>query len=318
LIKPIFSKKRNILVIGDIILDRYISGRVDRMSAEAPVPVLVKKTTKENLGGAANVAANVLGLGSNVLLFGFIGKDEAGSHILDLMSKSKMKSNFVLSLDERKTTIKTRFHKAHNHLFRMDEIDEKPLLNESKEKLTHLFQKCLSEHEVDGIILEDYNLGVLFKSLIESVLNQAKLKNIPVFVDPKIDNFELYKNIKLFKPNKYEFEHACKWHKIDPNLAFKTKALELYKLVKAEILVLTDGKKGMVYIQDDEVVSIPTIPLEIGDVCGAGDAVISVLTLSILDNYDIETACKLSNLAAGVVCQNFGVFSLKIDDLIKD
>ena len=306
-----------VLVIGDVMADAYIRGKVERISPEAPVPVINTRSREIRLGGAANVALNLKALGAEVILCALVGNDAQGMELIQLIEKEGINSNGVVVSSERPTTIKTRVIAGGQHLLRIDDENDAPTTTNEQELL---LKKALElVQNVDAVIFEDYDKGVIFKELIAEVTNLANELKIPVTVDPKKRNFLHYKNVNLFKPNLKELKEGLK--------------LELNPKDKAEIevgcqqvmsdlgvkgVLLTLSENGMAIYSGNSFFHIPAMPRDIADVSGAGDTVISVATLCLAAGCVLEQTLFLANLAGGLVCEYSGVVPIKKAQLLKE
>jgi rfaE bifunctional protein kinase chain/domain len=296
---PDFSNL-HIMVIGDIMIDRYIHGIVERISPEAPVPVIDVKSTEDRLGGAANVCANLIALGSKVTLLTMIGDDEEGTKIQKMLNEVGNLRCVISIIKDRKTTVKARFMSGSQQMLRVDSEDKHDV---SQDDLIHSFNECIEATKIDGIIMQDYNKGLLTQSFIKRILEVAQKNNIPTFVDPKEKNFWSYEGCTVFKPNRKEIERAV-GHSISLND-------DLHSIINARlnnhVTLVTLGKDGIYYGNDQENGIALTKPRYISDVCGAGDTVISVATLCYCMNMQLEELATLANLAGGQVCEIPGV-----------
>ena len=300
-------KRKKILVVGDIMLDKYWSGEVDRISPEAPVPIINITSSIDKPGGAANVAMNLARLGMQVTLIGITGKDEVNAQIMRLLKKTKVVYKPLVDPKIR-TTTKLRITGKNQQLMRID--------HEDKDK-SKLHKKLLKEvmkvmQNQDAIILSDYDKGVI-KPIVVDILNSALKLNIKTFVDPKGDTFDCYKNAFLLKPNKNEFNAIMGSSKTKAN--FHVKAEKLRKKLKIFALLVTEGKAGMTLFQSNKITSYPAEQKDVFDVTGAGDTVISVLASSIAAGINLNTAVKISNLAAGLSIQKLGAASVTQKEL---
>lgn len=300
--------KLNVLIIGDLILDIYISGKIQRVSAEAPIPILEIKNKEYRLGGAANVAANIKAMGANPYLCSLMGNDEASFRFRDLLKENDLCDSYILNSDNIKTTTKTRFLSQCQQVFRVDDEITDPINAEDTKLLANTIYNLLKEKKIDSIIFEDYDKGIITPELIQQVVYKAKQNGIPVTVDPKIRNFHNYQGITLFKPNFKEFCDGLKIN-IDVN---NTEELSyhagiLRKKLSAGIIMITLSEKGL-FIQDQHnYYTMPTYAKTIYDVSGAGDTVISIASLALALNIDIHTIALLSNLSGGIACEQMGV-----------
>lgn len=308
-----------VLIIGDVMIDAYLIGNVERISPEAPVPV-VTVTKKENrLGGAANVALNIQALGASPLLCSVIGNDEGAKNFLHVMKKNNMKTDGIITSGKRMTTVKTRVIGGKHQMLRVDEEIDDIL---SKEETKQLFQKIssfITKEKINAIIFEDYDKGVITPELIEQVVTLSKNKNIPVVVDPKRKNFKEYKNVTLFKPNLRELLNGLK-------LDFEGKDFDqLKKVLKTfqqkqniDIALLTLSEDGMLVSGKNIQKTIPAHIRSIADVSGAGDTVISVASLCLAAGISIVDSASIANLAGGLVCEKVGVVPIEKKQLLDE
>ena len=303
-----FSQK-HILVMGDLMLDSYMWGQANRISPEAPVPVVSVKEVTHNPGGAANVGWNIASLSAKVTMAGVVGNDSHGEQLLTLMSERGMNVESVIRDTNRPTTVKTRVIANSQQVVRTDFESLDELSNESLEAVQASVLKNIKD--VDAIILADYNKGLFSEKIIGSILSIAKENNVPVYVDPKHDHFYLFKGVRLFKPNADEFDQAMN----SANIEDGGRALQ--KILDVEFVLVTLGASGMLLTTADESIRIPTKALAVHDVSGAGDTVISVFTLADLARATPEEAATMANLAAGRVCEEVGVVPIDLEMLTE-
>ena len=296
----------NVLIIGDVMIDSYLWGKVDRISPEAPVPILQVEKREIRPGGAANVALNIKSLGATPLLCGLVGNDSDGANFLKILEDNNLPTEGIVSSNDRVTTIKHRIISNAHHMLRVDQEDDKVTntaeLNLLKTRIDSLLDKA------HVIIFEDYDKGVLSEELIKYVTDKANAKGIPTVVDPKKRNFLQYKNCSLFKPNRKELKEGIK---TDSNLN-DSKQLEqtveqLMDLLSCESVLITLSEKGVYWTNKDEHLHIPAHHREIADVSGAGDTVISVAALCAAAHTKPAILAALSNLSGGLVCEQVGV-----------
>ena len=302
--------EKNILVIGDIILDAYILGTVDRISQEAPVPIVSIAEKNFKPGGAANVALNLSGLGANVQLIGLTG---SGINCDELQKCFEKNNNINLHLvkDEgRPTSVKTRIIADGKQVARLDDEATNEINQIHKDKLKSVFDA--NSKNIDGIIIEDYNKGTLSSDVILHIIDSASKNSIPVYVDPKYDNYEHYKGVRLFKPNLVEYNTIVRNKNFGalPESGFKFK-----EYIDSEILLLTLGAEGMSLYFDDVHNQIPTKARKVYDVSGAGDTVIATFAMNDICGLDPLESSIIANLAAGRVCEEIGVFPINVDAL---
>ena len=304
------EKSAKVLVVGDIILDQYVYGETNRISPEAPVPIVKVNNTEERPGGAANVALNVASLGPNTHLLGVTGNDEASKRLESILTKKNVKCHFVYQ-DNYPTITKRRVLSQHQQLIRLDyESDTKTVKTDGfVEKYIELLKQA------DIVILSDYAKGGLIN--IKTLIKYAKVKNNPVLVDPKSKDFNCYKNASILTPNEKEFKIVVGNFETDNVLTEKAEAL--LKNLNLDALLITRGEKGMVLIQKSEkAIYLKAETHEVFDVTGAGDTVIAVLAVAIVSNLNLETATSLANTAAGLVVEKLGTATISADEINRN
>ncbi len=303
-----FAGKR-IAVIGDLMLDRYFWGSVTRISPEAPVPVVEVESESTRLGGAANVANNIASLGGTPIMMGVIGKDEAGTVLRKIVEDQKFPTAGLVIDESRPTTIKTRVIAHSQHVVRIDRETKKDVSDETQQKLMKVLEEHLST--IDGIILEDYNKGVLAKALIVKIIELAKKGKKIIAVDPKFNNFFDYCDVTVFKPNRKETEEAL-GTRLSTEEGVEKAGKELLRRLGAQNVLLTLGERGMtLFERDGGISSIPTAARRVADVSGAGDTVISTLTMALASGADIRESATLANVAGGIVCGEVGIVPIE-------
>ncbi len=302
-----------IAVIGDMMLDCYFWGDVKRISPEAPVPVVEVGNEFYRFGGAANVALNILKLGCVPVPIGVIGRDNYGSIFSSLIEETGI-SNSGLFVDEsRPTTAKTRVIADNQHVVRIDKESKEYLLKEVQAKLYNFIEE--KSDDFDGIILQDYNKGVLTPTLIEKVISLANKKKILITVDPKFNNFFNYKNVSVFKPNRKEAEDVLGM-KIKTDEDITEAGKKLLDKLNAKNVLLTLGEGGIaVFEKGKPEKRMPTKARKAADVSGAGDTVISTLTAALAAGANILEASYLANYAGGLVCEEVGIVPIEVDKL---
>jgi len=301
-----------VLVIGDVMVDSYLIGKVDRISPEAPVPVVALKERNNLLGGAANVALNIKSLGAEAILCSVIGNDKQADILLDLMKKEGLKTDGIIRSSDRITTTKFRIIGNRVQMLRVDEeIDTDLNVADSSELLASI-SNLITNQQPDVIILQDYNKGILSPYVIEKIAEMASEAGIPVAVDPKKKNFTAYTGITLFKPNLKEISEGLKTE-VDPlSIESLRKAAEiLHNNQNVQLVMITLSEYG-VFVSSknadgDISVIIPAVLRSIADVSGAGDTVISVAALCLATQTEPLFMATLSNLAGGLVCEESGV-----------
>lgn len=311
-LKDNFAGKR-IAVIGDMMLDSYFWGVVKRISPEAPVPVVEIDDEFFRFGGAANVALNIASLGGIPLPVGIIGNDNDGKIFRQLVSDNGIDSEGILIDETRPTTAKSRVIAAHQHIVRIDKESKEYLTEESENKILDFLRRKIDS--IDAIILQDYNKGVLTEKIIRESIRLAKEYGKIVTVDPKFLNFLEYKNVTLFKPNRKETEDAL-GIRINSEEEIEKAGRNLLEKLNSEYVLLTLGEKGIALFQKDKkTFTLPTEARKAADVSGAGDTVISTITMALCAGAGIEEAAYLANYAGGLVCEVTGIVPIEIDNL---
>ena len=319
--KDLFDKFNGlrILVIGDVMLDAYVMGKVNRISPEAPVPIVSLEDEDARIGGAGNVALNLLALGAKPIICGVIGEDSSGDKLLNLFEKNGISTDGLVKSMVRKTTVKTRVISNKQQLLRIDSESTCPLLESEEIKLNNTIQNIINQG-VDGIIFEDYNKGVLTDSVIQNTIKIAKEKDIPTAVDPKKENFLSYKGVSLFKPNLKELKEGLNLNfDFNSNKDLFEKGIEvLEEKLQNEISFVTLSENGVFIKNQTEKYYVPAHMRSISDVSGAGDTVIAVATLCLISGASTKQIAEISNLAGGLVCEKSGVVSISKNDLLKE
>jgi len=298
-------KNQHILVIGDAMVDHYIYGSSDRVSPEAPVPIVLVNKEEHKLGGAANVAANIAKLGATVSLCSIAGNDKDGAILKKKVSQLGIDNKDIVLLKGRKTTVKTRVLSKNQQLIRIDSEDTAEIDNKTAKVLQERIEGIIDSSNVNAVVLQDYNKGMLNPVFVENLIDICKQKNIPVVVDPKKDNLNAFKHCTLFKPNLIEVE-AMVGRSVNPiNINQLNKAAaEIFKQLENDIVVITLSEHGIYFCEKNgqgEIIKQKS--MQVADVSGAGDTVISALALGIATSMDLKDNVALANLAAGYVCQ---------------
>lgn len=297
----------NVLVVGDVMIDRYITGQVRRISPEAPVPVVEWQSQEDRLGGAANVALNIQAMGAQVLLCSIIGKDDAGDKLLKLLPASQLSTKNILRSSTRKTSVKSRVLAQNQQLLRIDAEDTHDLDEAEQQLILGQIKQILDAQDVHAILFQDYNKGVLSYPVIRAILLEAIKRDIPTAVDPKDKNFWAYKHVTLFKPNLKEIRQQLSGTITPTPASLRETAKTIVQKLENQITLITLSDKGLYINNQQQDLLIDTFPRQIADVCGAGDTVISVATLAMALGADLATIATLSNLAGGQVCEKVGV-----------
>ncbi len=307
-----------VLIIGDVMIDSYISGMVERISPEAPVPVVLVNGKEDRLGGAANVALNIKAMGAKPILCSVIGQDIKGDLFLALLDKQGLSTEGIIKSGNKITTVKTRVIGNKHQMLRIDEEDENGLNKEERNALVAKI-KTLIKDKVDVIIFEDYDKGTIDKVLIEEIVEIATANKIPVAVDPKKRNFNDYNNVTLFKPNLKELKEGLKTEITKTNVESLRKAgAVLHDDRGIKMVMITLSEEG-VFMSNGTLQEIfPAHIRNIVDVSGAGDTVISVAALSLALGLSSRFIGILSNLSGGLVCEKAGVAPIDKGQLLEE
>ncbi len=312
---PYISKfpEAQILVIGDLMVDEYIWGNVSRISPEAPVPVVSVTSESLRLGGAGNVVNNIHMLGGKVLLTGVVGNDDMGRKVIHDLHKMGLETKGVIVEPERVTTVKTRIIAQHQQVVRYDREITRPIQPGNIQQILSLLEAGI--RGFDAVLVSDYGKGVVCETLMEGVRSLTQKAGKILAVDPKVKNFPFFREVSIITPNHYEAaEAAGRWILNEEDLLAVGRTL-LMRL-QAKSVLITRGEKGMTLFQDSgEVTYIPTMAKEVYDVTGAGDTVISVLTLALASGASAKEAAILSNIAAGIVVGEVGTATIKTSEL---
>jgi rfaE bifunctional protein kinase chain/domain len=322
-LKNVFTEfsTKNIVIIGDVMIDTYIKGKVSRISPEAPVPVVKFETKEHRLGGAANVALNIKALGAKPFILSIVGEDDNAKLMEKLINENHLPKDGLISSSERTTTVKTRIIGNNQQLIRIDSEDAANISKGLEFSIVERLKEIASKDTIDAIILQDYNKGVLTLKVIEDVIQFANSNNIPTAVDPKKENFLAYKNVTLFKPNLKELKEGLD---VDFELdnENRTSFLSAIETLKKEInpkhTFITLSEHGVYINEDEKDFFIPAHLRNITDVSGAGDTVISVAALCLACDLKPEIIAEISNLAGGLVCEKVGVISIDKEQLMQE
>lgn len=318
-LQQVFEQFNNltVLVVGDVMLDSYIWGAVERISPEAPVPVVHVQKRDFRLGGAANVALNVQALGARPIICSLIGDDDAGKKILSTLKTQGMDARGIVTTSARPTTVKTRVIASHQHVVRVDDELDAPANADEQAQLLKKIEELLPQCQV--VIFEDYDKGVLNAEIIKQTTAWAASKKIPTVVDPKKRNFLAYENVTLFKPNLKELREGLKIEldgKNDHQVAGAVEAIR--QKLNAKGVMATLSEHGVYINYDGEKIKLQAHKREIADVSGAGDTVISIAGLCMALNMPPKTVAALSNLGGGLVCQHVGVVPVDRAELLQE
>lgn len=309
----------NVLIIGDVMIDAYYWGKVDRISPEAPVPIVAVEKSEKRLGGAANVALNIQAMGANAILCAPVGDDKSGEDFIQLLNDNELPTEGILQIEDRITTEKTRIIGNNFQMLRVDN-ETTEVINEHQ---THQFiskvESLINSHKIDVIIFEDYDKGAITANLIGQVVEMANQKGIPTTVDPKKRNFTSFKNVTLFKPNLKELKEGLKIEFDKKNkVALENAIDQLESILNNKQTLITLSELGVYIKNGSEKHHIAAHHRSITDVSGAGDTVISVASLCLALGMPSSVIAELSNLAGGLVCEKVGVVSIQKDQLLKE
>jgi rfaE bifunctional protein kinase chain/domain len=310
-------KNTRVLVLGDVMIDAYLFGKVERISPEAPVPVVAVVHKENRLGGAANVAVNLVALGAKPILCSVVGNDAEGKDLIDLIKSSGIGADGIIQSKERVTTIKTRVISQSTQMLRIDNEITDSLNQEDDSRLISKVKELLKEADV--IIFEDYDKGVISEHLISQITQEANALNIPIVVDPKKRNFMSYQKASLFKPNLKELREGFKRDfDIDNKEEFESVCKDLMQDMGLKNLFVTLSERGVMITNGNEFYYIPAHLRKIADVSGAGDTVISVASLCMALGLPLKQVAQISNLAGGLVCEEVGVVPINKEKLIEE
>lgn len=306
--------KTSLLVVGDIMLDEFIWGKVSRISPEAPVPVVWMTSESVMPGGASNVAHNIQALGGKAYLAGVIGNDLRGSLLVEELEKRNINTGGVARDTERPTTVKTRVIAHHQQVVRIDKEKTDTIANNVIEQILTFAREAIKE--MDGVVIEDYGKGVIVPRLVEELIRLAKRHKKIITVDPKESHFPLYKNATAITPNHYEAAKAAGFQ-IRDDMPIEEIGKKLLKQLNSEVVLMTLGEEGMcVFEKSGRTTRIPTVAQDVYDVSGAGDTVISAYTLSIASGAKSIEAAHIANCAAGIVVGKVGIAVATQEELI--
>lgn len=305
-----------VLIVGDVMIDSYLWGGVDRISPEAPVPIVNVKSREQRLGGAANVALNIKSLGATPYMVTVIGDDIDGTVFEEITKKEGLPTEGLVKSNERITTIKHRIIASNQHVLRVDQEQTDVLSQEDKAKLLSRVEALLPACDV--LILQDYDKGVLSPDIIDSITAKAIENKVPITVDPKKNNFEVFKNVDLFKPNLKELKEGTKLDFNNKDLNAVKKAVAQLKASQNQTGVMVTLSEQGVYIDKESQHHLPAHIRKIADVSGAGDTVISVASLAVALKTKSAFIAGISNLSGGLVCESVGVVPIDKERLKQE
>ena len=320
-IQKIFESFNNlkVLIIGDVMVDAYLWGSVDRISPEAPVPIVAVKKRESRLGGAANVAINIQSMGATPILCSVIGNDRNGSELIHLMEELKISTAGMIQSSERVTTVKTRVIGNNHQLLRVDDEVMHDLSSNEQSSILNAINHLIEKEKPAVVIFEDYDKGVLNAELISAVVATCKKNNIPTAVDPKKKNFNAYIGVDLFKPNLIELKQGVKVDFKKPNIETLSTICEAFRnKQQIKTMMVTLSEHGVYIGNESSKNIIPAHVRNISDVSGAGDTVISVAALCLGLGLNETMIASLANLAGGLVCEQVGVVPINKELLLKE
>jgi D-glycero-beta-D-manno-heptose-7-phosphate kinase len=311
-------KNQSIVIVGDVMLDRYLFGAVTRISPEAPVPVVLHKKTEDRLGGAANVALNVAALGGIPYLCSVVGNDEGAEILEKILPQLGISAEGIMRSNTRKTTLKTRIIGNNQQMLRIDQEDTHDLDANETQLLLEKVIAILDKSQCKVLVFQDYNKGVLTADLIQKILSETKKRGIMTVVDPKKTNFFAYKGVDLFKPNLKEIRDAVPFEVHPEPISLQETCKFLRNKINNRLTMITLSEKGLYLELQNHGTIYPTQTRNIADVSGAGDTVISIAALGLAAGLDLKDIAVLSNLAGGQVCEFSGVVPVDLALLEKE
>jgi D-beta-D-heptose 7-phosphate kinase/D-beta-D-heptose 1-phosphate adenosyltransferase len=305
---------KTILIVGDVMLDEFIWGKVGRISPEAPVPIVEVTSETYRLGGAANVAANIRELGGKPIPIGVIGKDETGNRVLELLKELEIEG-FAVARDDRPTTLKTRIIAHNQQVVRADWESRQPLSAPLNLALSTAFVKFLPQ--ASAVIVSDYDKGVVNRELLSTILPKARAAGVPVFLDPKVHHADYYRPITVITPNQREAELLTGIAITDQG-GLEEAGEKLLEKFECEYALITCGEEGMALFDHTVSHHLPTYAREVFDVTGAGDTVIATLALASAAGATMEESATLANHAAGIAVGKVGTATVTREELLSD
>lgn len=317
----LFSKFPSIKVaiVGDLMLDTYWWGNVDRISPEAPVPVVALKRKELRVGGAANVALNAVSLGAQTTVISIIGDDEEGKDLLRLLKENNIDTSYVIVSDKRITTNKTRVMSRNQQMMRLDAEITTDIDTASEDQLLQKVKNYFTAHKPDVLIFEDYNKGILTERVITELIKLCKEYDVVTSVDPKRKNFLSFKGVTIFKPNLKEVKEGLNLLTDTIDLSsLKEMHSKLKEHLHHQVSFITLSEKGVFYQQESDVKLIPTHIRNIADVSGAGDTVIATASLVYATTKNMNLAAEMANIAGGLVCEEVGTAAINKEKLLRE
>jgi rfaE bifunctional protein kinase chain/domain len=310
------QQQPTVLVIGDLMIDQYIWGEATRLSPEAPVPVVNVKRESTTLGGAANVAQNLLALGARVTLGGVIGNDTAGDELLAILKQQGVDTCAILKDESRPTTVKTRVLAGNHQLVRIDREVTHPINTELEDQFFNTLENCIAKADI--VLFSDYNKGFFASTLTQRLIKAANESGKKVIVDPKGLDYSKYKGAFIIKPNRKELAEAAKAEKIHNLQDLQKAGKAIFAETGVDYLIVTLSEEGMVILDELAYKLLPVKATEVFDVTGAGDTVLATIAYFIAQGLEVEEACELANHAAAIVIRHVGNATASVDDILID
>ncbi len=312
-------KQIKVAVIGDVMLDTYWWGKVDRISPEAPVPVVAVRKKEQRIGGAGNVALNLQSLGASVSVLSVLGKDDDGAQLTKLFEDNHINTSYLVHSEERITTNKIRIISRNQHMMRLDAELTSDIDTADEDRLLYAVENYIAAQSPDVVVLEDYNKGVLTENVITKIIALCKHHHILTTVDPKKKNFFAYKGVDIFKPNLKEVTEGLNRLADEINLqVLKDIHLQLQEKLQHAVSFITLSEKGVFYNDEKLAAIIPTHIRSIADVSGAGDTVIAVASLVYAATKNVVLMADMANIAGGLVCEEVGTVAIDKDKLLDE
>lgn len=302
-----FSKVK-VLIVGDVMLDRYWWGSVNRISPEAPVPIVKLDKTSAAAGGAANVAANVVGLGAETILIGLIGKDAEAINLSNILKESGISSDYLIALDNRQTSVKTRIIAHSQQVVRVDDENNSPISDAEAERIFETIENSIEDSDI--VIVSDYAKGFLTDKLLSRLITKCTSLTKKILVDPKGKDYTKYTGATLLTPNQKEATEACGFEDFEENIVEKA-GKTLLERISTDSILITQGEKGMTLFQNDgQIYRFDALARNVYDVTGAGDTVIATLGVAIGAGLNFFEASRIANIAAGLVVEQIGTTAI--------
>ena len=310
------NKQPNILVVGDLMLDRYVWGSATRISPEAPVPIVHVSKETATPGGAANVAQNLISLGALVTLAGITGDDVAATELLGILSAEKLNVDYIIKDRSRPTTVKTRYLSGNHQMLRVDREITSPINAQIEAELAEKLKNLIAQTDI--VLLSDYNKGLFTPTLTQHIISSANAAGKKVIIDPKGLNYAKYKGAFIIKPNRKELAEAAKTERIHDLPTLETAATVILNETGVEYIVVTLSEEGMYIVSRLAPTLLTVKATEVFDVTGAGDTVLASIAYFVSLGFGVEEACTLANYAAAIVIRHVGNAATTVDEILKE